>query len=474
MRLMNSEMNPRPFQRFLFVLGIAAFTAGASPGLAAQEDARPPNFVIVFLDDSGWADFQPFGKPEYRTPNVERLAREGCRFNNFYVPQAICSASRSALLSGCYPGRTKVFGAHGPKARGLDPKYATVAEVLKKRGYATAIFGKWHIGDQPATRPWKRGFDESCGLLYSNDMWEHHPGNPEHWSKFPLQFWEKDKISIERVTKKNQTMLTTWYTEHAVDFVERHSEEPFLLYVPHSMPHVPLFCSEKFAGKSGVGLYGDVMMEIDWSVGEIMKALKNAGVEENTLFLFTSDNGPWVSYGHHGGTTPFREAKGTGFDGGIRSACIIKFPGRVKAGTTSTRAFSSLDVLPTFAHLAGAKLPANPIDGKNVWDIIVGAPLAENPNDYYPFSTGRNFEGLISGDGRWKLHLPHGYRSLRTPGKDGMPGKYDTKQIELSLFDMEQDPHETTNVLQKYSEVAARMQALAEKHRERFYSKPKK
>ncbi len=475
MHLMNSEMNTRPFQLFLFVLGIAVFTAGArSARLAAQEDARPPNFVIVFLDDSGWADFQPFGKPEYRTPNVERLAREGCRFNNFYVPQAICSASRSALLSGCYPGRTKVFGAHGPKARGLDPKYATVAEVLKKRGYATAIFGKWHIGDQPATRPWKRGFDESCGLLYSNDMWEHHPGNPEHWSKFPLQFWENDKISIERVTKKNQTMLTTWYTEHAVDFVERHSEEPFLLYVPHSMPHVPLFCSEKFAGKSGVGLYGDVMMEIDWSVGEIMKALKKAGVEENTLFLFTSDNGPWVSYGHHGGTTPFREAKGTGFDGGIRSACIIKFPGRVKAGTTSTRAFSSLDVLPTFAHLAGAKLPANPIDGKNVWDIIVGAPGAENPNDYYPFSTGRNFEGLISGDGRWKLHLPHKYRSLRTPGKDGMPGKYDTKQIELSLFDMEQDPHETTNVLQKYSEVAARMQALAEKHRERFYSKPKK
>jgi len=248
---------------FLKNAALSAAAMGLPAICRGQSSKQPPNFVIIFLDDSGWADFVPFGNPPYSTPNVEQLAKDGCRFDNFYVPQAVCSASRSALLSGCYPGRTKVFGAHGPNARGLDPKYATTAEVLKKRGYTTAVFGKWHIGDQPDTRPLARGFDESCGLMYSNDMWEFHPGNPEHWGKFPLQFYENGKVTIERVTKEHQPMLTTWYTEHAVDFINRCKDKPFFLYVPHSMPHVPLFVSEKFKGKSGAGLYGDVIMEID-------------------------------------------------------------------------------------------------------------------------------------------------------------------------------------------------------------------
>ena len=231
--------------------------------LPAAGKGKQPNFVIIFLDDSGFSDFRPFGQPGYPTPNVERPAGQGCRFNNFYVPQAVCSASRSALLSGCYPGRTKVFGAHPPGGRGLDPKFATMGEVLKAGGYRTAVFGKWHIGDQPDTRPPARGFDESCGLMYSNDMWEFHPENPKAYSKFPLHFWENGKVKIERVTKEHQPMLTTWYTEHAVDFIQRNKSNPFLLYVPQSMPHVPLFRSEKFKGKSGAGLYGDVMMEID-------------------------------------------------------------------------------------------------------------------------------------------------------------------------------------------------------------------
>ncbi len=235
------------------------------------------------------------------------------------------------LLSGADEG----LRAHPPRARGLDPKFATMGQVLKKRGYATAVFGKWHLGDQPETRPPARGFDESCGLMYSNDMWEYHPENPKYWGQWPLQFWDNGKITIERVTPKEQPMLTTWYTEHAVDFIGRHKDEPFLLYVPQSMPHVPLFCSEKFKGKSGAGLYGDVMMEIDWSVGQIMKALKDNGLEDNTLVIFTSDNGPWISYGNHAGKTPFREAKGTSFDGGTRSACIMRFPGRIKPGTIS-------------------------------------------------------------------------------------------------------------------------------------------
>jgi len=456
---------------FLKAAALSVATMGLPRICRGQQNGKLPNFVIIFLDDSGWADFHPFGNPAYQTPNVEQLASEGCRFNQFYVPQAVCSASRSALLSGCYPGRTKVFGAHGPRARGLDPKYATIGQVLKARGYTTAVFGKWHIGDQPDTRPPARGFDESCGLMYSNDMWEFHPENPKAYAKYPLQFWENGKVTIERVTPEHQPMLTTWYTEHAVDFINRNKDKPFFLYVPHAMPHVPLFCSEKFKGKSGTGLYGDVMMEIDWSVGEITKALRASGVEDNTLVFFSSDNGPWISYGNHAGKTPYREAKGTGFDGGTRSACIIKFPGKIKAGTSSQRAFCTLDVLPTLAFLAGAELPKNPVDGKNVWDLIVGKPGAKNPHEYYPFCTGQNFEGVISGDGRWKLHVPHSYRTLVEAGKDGMPGKYVQKEIELSLFDMENDPYETTNVLEKYPEVADRLKQYAEQHRQEFYAK---
>mgnify|MGYP006289354601 FL=1 len=440
-------------------------------GLAAGSRSRQrPNFVVIFLDDSGWADFEPFGTPDYKTPNVAQLAAEGCRFNNFYVPQAVCSASRCALLTGCYPGRTKVFGAHGPNARGCDPKYATIGEVLKEAGYATAVFGKWHIGDQDDTRPWARGFDESCGLMYSNDMWEFHPENPEYWGRYPLQFWDNGKVTIDRVTKKHQPMLTTWYTEHAVDFIDRHRDEPFFLYVPHSMPHVPLFVSEKFKGKSGAGLYGDVMMEIDWSVGQITKALKKNGLEDNTMVIFTSDNGPWISYGNHAGTTPYREAKGTSFDGGTRSACIMKYPGRIQAGITSNRTLCTLDVMPTITRLAGAEMPDNPVDGENVWDIIRGKAPAENPHEYYPFSTGRNFEGVISGDGKWKLHLPHSYRTLVRAGSDGQAGKYRQEKIGLSLFDMENDPYETTNVIDKYPKVAARLKKLADTHKRKFYN----
>jgi arylsulfatase A-like enzyme len=449
-------------RREALLLAMAAATKGASQ--------RPPNFVLIFLDDSGWADFRPFGSPAYRTPNVERLASEGCRFNNFYVPQAICSASRSALLSGCYPGRTKVVGAHGPGARGLDPKYATLGQVMKTAGYATAVFGKWHIGDQPETRPWARGFDESCGLMYSNDMWEYHPQNPDAYRKFPLHFWENGQVKVERMTPKEQPMLTTWYTEHAVDFIRRHKEQPFFLYVPHSMPHVPIFASEKFKGKSGAGLYGDVMMEIDWSVGEVLKALKENGLEDNTLVFMSSDNGPWISYGNHAGKTPFREAKATSFDGGTRSACIVRFPGRVKPGTTSTKAWSTLDMLPTLSHLAGAKLPDNPIDGKDVSDLVLGKPGATNPHEYYAFSTGPNFDAVMTGDGKWKLHLPHPYQTLVRAGNDGAPGEYRRTEIGLSLFDMETDPYEKNNVLEQNPEIGRKLQAYAEEHRKQFYS----
>ena len=456
-------------------LKIAALSAGYTllPGCANLKRVvgkeKQPNIVIIFLDDSGWSDFEPFGRHSYHTPHVDQLAAEGRRFNNFYVPQAVCSASRASLLSGCYPGRTKVFGAHGPKGRGLEPEFKIMPEVFGANGYKTAIFGKWHIGDQDGTRPWDRGFDESCGLLYSNDMWEYHPENPESWGRYPLQYFENGQVKIERVTKSDQSMLTTWYTEKAVDFIGRHKNEPFFLYVPHSMPHVPLFVSEKFAGKSGTGLYGDVMMELDWSIGQITKALKDNGLNDDTIVIFSSDNGPWISYGNHAGQTPYREAKGTSFDGGVRSACIMKYPEQIPAGTTSDRMFCTVDLLPTLAGLTGSALPDNTIDGKDVWNLIVGKQGSKYPHSYYPFSCGKEFQGVISGDGRWKLHIPHSYRTLEKAGKDGQPGKYRQERIELSLFDMKTDPYETKDMKNEYPEVMEKLKHYADLHKGKFY-----
>ncbi len=453
----------------LFIISIL-FVVGTCSCNQEKQQTRP-NAVIIFLDDSGWADFEPFGEVVLETPNVTKLASEGCAYYNFYVPQAVCSASRSALLSGCFPGRTGVFGAHAPDAWGLDTSFATIGEVFSKAGYATAAFGKWHCGDQPETRSYSRGFDETCGLMYSNDMWKYHPERAGYWGQWPLKFWENGKVIIEDVEKEDQKNLTRWYTEHAVDFIQRHRDAPFLLYVPHSMPHVPLFCSDEFEGKSGKGLYWDVLLEVDWSVGQITTALKECGIDKNTIVILTSDNGPWISYGNHAGITPFREAKGTSFDGGVRSACIIKYPGRIKAGVISSRTFGSVDLLPTLCYLAGVPLPENEIDGKNVWDLVTGKPEAVNPHTYYAFSNGSNFEGVMSGDGRWKLHLPHEYRSLVEAGKDGMAGKYEMLSIDTALFDMQEDPYETKNVMEDNPEIAGELIKLAELHKQKFYSR---
>ncbi|MCG8305951.1 MAG: sulfatase [Cytophagales bacterium] len=444
---------------------------GISSCSDTEQGALNPNVVIIFLDDAGYGDFRPFSTDGIETPHVQTLAEEGVMYTNFHVPQAVCSASRSALISGCYPGRTKVFGAHGPFGRGLETNFPTMGEIFKSAGYKTAIFGKWHCGDQPETRPHMRGFDESCGLMYSNDMWKHHPENPEYWGKHPIKFWKNGKVKIEDVDFEHQKQLTRWYTEHAVDFINRHRDEPFLLYVPHSMPHVPIFAGEAFEGKSGIGLYGDVTLELDWSVGQIDNALKENGIDERTIVIFTSDNGPWISYGNHAGKTPFREAKATSFDGGNRSACIIKYPRELKANTSNGKAFFSVDLLPTLCHLADITLPDTiVVDGKNVWELISGNEHAKNPHDYYPLSTSSNFEGIMSGDGKWKLHIPHTYRSLIEPGMDGQAGKYETKEIELSLFDMENDPMESKNVIEDYPEVAERMKQMAYAHKEKFYS----
>lgn len=449
---------------FGIALGLVA-SVGMCPTATAA--AAKPNVVIFFLDDSGWSDFRPFGNPPFPTPAFERMAKEGTRFTQFYVPQAICSASRASLMTGCYPGRVKVFGAIAPGARGLELNFKTIAEVLKPSGYATAIFGKWHLGDQPDTRPSARGFDEQCGLMYSNDMWPKHPDRSKGWK--PLQFYENGQVSIEEVTEADQKQLTKWYTEHAVSFIGRHKEEPFLLYIPHSMPHVPIFCSAAFEGKSGAGLYGDVLMELDWSLGQILDSLDRAGVAGNTLVIFTSDNGPWSVYGNHAGTTPFREAKGTTFDGGVRSACMVRWPGHVPAGKVSEKAWCSVDLLPTVAKLAGAALPDNPIDGMDLFPLIADEEGAKNPHEFYGLSNGNDLQALLSGDGRWKLHVPHTYRHVEVFGADGMPGTYGQRNEPLALYDLQADPNETNNVIDAHPDIAKKLKKFAHEHQAEMY-----
>ena len=292
-----------------------------------QAAERPPNVVIVFADDLGYGDVGCFGNTVIRTPNIDRIAAEGVKFTDFYVAQAVCSASRTALLTGCYPNRVGILGALGPASKqGIHDRETTIAEMLKAKGYATAIFGKWHLGHHPQFLPTKHGFDEYFGLPYSNDMWPQHPT-----AKFPaLPLIDREKTIEEN---PDQSKLTTWYTERGVKFIEANKEKPFFLYMPHSMPHVPLFVSDKHKGKSKAGLFGDVIEELDWSVGEILATLKKHDLEKNTLVIFTSDNGPWLSYGNHAGTAgPLREGKGTTFDGGVRVPCVARLPGKIPAG----------------------------------------------------------------------------------------------------------------------------------------------
>ena len=445
---------------------IIAFTLLVHFSLRA---ADRPNIVLIFLDDAGYSDFQPIGKPPYPTPNVEKLASEGVSYTRFHVPQAVCSASRASLLTGCYPHHTRVTGAIGPGNPGLDPKFAIMSEILKKQGYATAHFGKWHIGDVPETRPTARGFDEHAGLLISNDMWRYNPVWRKRVGDAPLPYWENGEIKIPDVSPEDQKNLTAWATEGATRFIrQKAKKEPFFLYVAHSMPHVPLYCRDEFIGKSGAGLYGDVMMEIDWSVGEIMTAIREAGVENETIVLFTSDNGPWEEFGNHAGETPFREHKGTSFEGGVRSALVAKYPAQLKPGTVNDRAFGSIDLFPTLAGLAEIPLPEKTIDGKNVWPLMRGDEGAKNPNDYYFISIGWNLEAVMTADGKWKLHLPHRYRDVIRPGNDGERGENKTSHIEESLFNLMEDPLEQKNVLADHPEIAKRLNQAAQTHLKQY------
>ena len=434
---------------------------------AEKPSARPtPNVVIVFTDDQGYGDVGCFGAQGYKTPNLDRMAEEGRRFTSFYVAQAVCSASRTALLTGCYPNRVGIMGALGPQSKhGINADEMTLAEVFKQKGYATAIYGKWHLGHHPQFLPTRHGFDEYFGLPYSNDMWPLHPTAGDRFPALP--WFENETVINADVQPEDQRHLTTTYTEHAVDFIKRNRSRPFFLYVPHSMPHVPLYVSDKHQNKAEQGRYGDVIMEIDWSVGQILATLERLDLDEKTLMIFTSDNGPWLSYGNHAGSAgPLREGKGTSWEGGVRVPCIMRWPGFIPPGTLCNEIAATIDILPTLAGLIGAELPADRvIDGKDIWPLIAGTEAAKSPHEAYYYYWGNHLQGVRSG--RWKLHFPHSYRSLtETPGRDGKPDGYTQQKTDLALFDLENDIGETTNVAEQHPEVVARLNALADVARE--------
>ncbi|MGV3533476.1 MAG: sulfatase-like hydrolase/transferase, partial [Chthoniobacteraceae bacterium] len=299
------------------------------------------------------------------------------------------------------------------------------------------------------------------GLPYSNDMWPYHPERPKAFPALPLI--DGTEIIDDDVTAKEQDQLTTRYTERAVGFIDRNKAKPFFLYVAHSMPHVPLHVSEKFRGKSGAGLYGDVIAEMDWSVGQIMEALRRNGLEENTLVIFTSDNGPWLSYGDHAGSSGiYREGKGTAWQGGTRVPCIMRWPGSIPADSEQKEMLLTIDLFPTIANVVGAKLPEHPIDGRNILPLITGDAAARHPQDGYAFFFDPGELRAVT-DRRWKLVFPHRYRTLETNGSGGVPGKY--RQVALTepeLYDLEADPAEKTNVIAKHADVVARLNAFAE------------
>ena len=430
--------------------------------------AAPPNIVLIFTDDQGYQDVGAFGADDILTPNLDHMAGEGIMLSSFYAAQAVCSASRAGLLTGCYPNRIGIHNAFMPDSKiGLNASETTIAEMLKAKGYSTGIFGKWHLGDHPDFLPTKHGFDEYFGIPYSNDMWPLHPQQGPVFNFGPLPLYENETI-IDTLT--NQSQLTTQITERSVNFINRNKDHPFFLYVPHPQPHVPLFVSEKFKGKSGRGLYGDVIMEIDWSVGQILNALKVNDLDENTVVIFTSDNGPWLSYGNHAGSAlPFREGKGTAWEGGHREPFIIRYPNGLKGGRNIDTPVMAIDILPTLAEITGSALPDGIIDGKSVWKLLSG-DSKESPQEAYYFYYRVNELHGVRYD-KWKLYFPHNYRTMegQQPGKDGLPGDYvylDLKEIEL--YDLSVDLGETTNVADKYPEVVEKIKQLADTMRNKL------
>ncbi len=435
---------------------VSCIAIAAAVGCIANVSAAAdkPNFIIVFCDDQGYQDLGCFGSPNIKTPNVDRLAAEGIRFTDFYSGYCVCSASRAALLTGCYQPRISMRGVLGPHTKtGLHPDEVTIADMLKGKGYATACIGKWHVGDTPETLPAAQGFDSYFGLPYSNDMarikgWGNNAPDldkiwaQKRWDIYNNELYRNTKI-IERPV--NQVTLTDRYTEEAVSFIRKSKDGPFFLYFANTMPHVPLFVSDDRYQSDPKMAYQLTIEHIDWSVGQILATLDELDIAENTLIVYTSDNGPWLSKQHHGGSAlPLRAGKGTTYEGGMREPCAMRWPARIKPGQTCNQVAATIDLLPTFAAIVGAKLPADrPIDGLDI-SALLDDPSAASPHDEVGYFYYKNNRPEAIRLGKWKLHL-------KSQGE---------------LYDLRADIGESKNVadsnpevVQKLREVAARYDA---------------
>ena len=439
--------------------------------MGCEKQSDLPNIIIIFTDDQGYGDVGCYGAEGFVTPNIDSMAKEGILFTDFYVSQAVCSASRASLMTGSYAERVGVQGALSPwNVTGLDPDRETIAKLLKRYGYTNAIFGKWHLGHKEKYLPLQNGFDEYAGLICSNDMWPvDYDGNPligEKRSYYPpMEFWRGNEPSEKIESLKDQGKLTTKITELAVDFISRNKNNPFFLYVPHPMPHQPIAVSEKFEGKSELGLYGDVIMEIDWSVGQILEALKINEIDENTLVIYASDNGPWLNYGEWGGSAgPLREGKGTMWEGGARVPCIMRWPKTINSGRINNKIAATIDIYPTIADIVGHKKFKNKIDGVSLMPILEELPEAEPRNELY-YYYGK--ELIAVRKGKWKLVFPHTYRSYENvePGKDLHPGPYGRGKAGLELYDLANDIGERVDLAQTYPDVVMDLEILGEKAR---------
>jgi arylsulfatase A-like enzyme len=462
----------------IFCLIVASLSALLLTPFAAELPATP-NFILIVADDMGYADMSCQGAP-FKTPNLDRMAAEGTRFTSFYVAQAVCTASRAALMSGCYPNRVGLQGAlNHTSLNGIHPDEFLMPEMFKARGYATAGMGKWHLGTRPNFFPTRHGFDEWTGIPYSNDNSKYHPVLAAEMP--PLPWFDGEKV-IE--TDPDQSQFTRRLTERAVSFIDRNSSRPFFLYLAHIMPHVPIFASAKFKDKSGVGLYPDVIQELDWSVGEVLAALKRHKIDEKTLVIFISDNGPFLSYGDHAGSAaPLRGGKLTTFEGGMRVPFLARWPGQIPTGRVSDVPFMGFDLLPTLTELVGGQKSTRKIDGASLKPLLLGESNAKSPHDAYFFYSGTELHAVRSGD--WKLHFPHPYLSVMAePGHDGKPsgwGKltpvsieksgvegiasrhgYKVEKLELSLYNVKIDPAESHNVAAEHPDLVQKLSALAD------------
>lgn len=437
--------------------------AAALLSIFTAEAQKQPNIIVILMDDMGYGDIGTQGAIGYETPNLDKMANEGMRFTRFYSVQAVSGASRAGLLTGCYPNRIGFSGAPGPDAvTGINENESTMAEVLKQKGYACAAYGKWHLGHHTKFLPTHNGFDEYYGIPYSNDMWPHHPTGT--YPDLPL--YEGDKVIAYN---PDQSQFTTNFTERAIQFIDKNKKHPFFIYLANPMPHVPLFVSDKFKGKSKQGLYGDVTMEIDWSVGQILQKLRKEGLDENTLVVVTSDNGPWINYGNHAGSTGgLREGKGTSFEGGQRVPCLMQWKGTIPAGSVCNKLAVNIDLLPTFAHISGAAMPSHKTDGVNLFSLLQG-DTKSTPRTSFLYYYRRNSLEAVS-DGEFKLIFPHPTRTYEgfAPGNDGMPGRVDENKMleEKILIDLRRDPGERYNVLSQYPEAAGRLEQMANEARE--------